>query len=473
MNIRFLSFVLAAGLAVSCFAGCGANTSGKTESDIVAPEFSAAERGITFGAFVAPTVNGKADGLTDEHYKKIAEAGFDYAIGLQISSGIPKIMNHAKNSGVGYIVTDWSFSAIANDSSLNTKDDYKRKIEEFFDGDDSYLGYDAYRGIFASDEPSIQTMRNLAPFAEAYNEVMKEKGLKKEMLVNLWPAFIMDNSINLSDYCDTTYRQYVDYYFENVIQYLGYVCWDFYPLMRTATGENYIRDMYYYNYELMAERCRGTDYETRIFIQSKGDWTGTRNIVGASDLRWQIYSGMAFGCKEFIYYTYSSEHGVDDYTKEDGYTLYNSVTGEYSFVYDAAKEVNSEVAAIADAYDAYEWDGVMYKNADKENDNQLFANLLHPIEKHDRLKVKDCSQDTLVGVFKAKNENATEQDAFMIVNSAEPSDDERNAVTLKFENARAVLTYRSGKRNLETLGGDGLYSFTLAPGEGLFVIPIK
>ena len=99
--------------------------------------------------------------------------------------------------------------------------------------------------------------------------------------------------------------------------------------------------------------------------------------------------------------------------------------------------------------------------------------MLHPIEKHDRLKVKDCSQDTLVGVFKAKNENATEQDAFMIVNSAEPSDNKQNAVTLKFENARAVLSYRSGKRFIESLEGDGLYRFTLAPGEGLFVIPIK
>lgn len=50
-------------------------------------------------------------------------------------------------------------------------------------------------------------------------------------------------------------RQYVDCYFENVMQI---ACCDFYPLMKSAAGENYIRDMYYYNYELMAERCKGT-----------------------------------------------------------------------------------------------------------------------------------------------------------------------------------------------------------------------
>jgi len=472
MKFKSLSFVIALCLAFSSVVGC----SSKDDSlaNIIAPEFGVAEERITFGAFVPPTEEDKVGGLTDDHYKKMAEAGFDYAVGLPVaSSDIPKIMSHAKNSDVGYIVTDWSFSNLLQNESLKTKDDYKSAINNFFTGSNSYLGYEAYYGIFASDEPNIQKLQKIALMAESYNDVMGAKGINKQFFVNLWPAFIMDNSVNLSDYCDATYRQYVDYYFDNVIQHLGYVCWDFYPLMKSATGEVYIRDMYYYNYELMAERCKNADYKMKIFIQSKGDWTGTRNIVGASDLRWQMYAGLAFGCKEFLYYTYSSEHGTDDYTKEDGYTLYNSVTGEYSFVYDAAKEVNHELMSLSDVYDAYKWDGVMFRNANKENDNQLFANLVNPLEKHDRLKIKNCTSDTLVGVFKAKNEELTARDAFMVVNSAEPSEDKQSVVNLKFENARAVLVYREGKRILERLDKDGNYTVTLEPGEGQFVIPVE
>ena len=106
-------------------------------------------------------------------------------------------------------------------------------------------------------------------------------------------------------------------------------------------------------------------------------------------------------------------------------------------------------------------------------DNQLFANLMNPIEKHDRIKVKECSLDTLVGVFKAKDDNATEQDAFMIVNANEPSEDKDNTVTVQFKDATQLLMYRLGQRIIVPLGEDGTYTFKLYPGEGRFVIPVK
>ncbi len=494
MKKKLLSLMLSAAMITTVAAGCGKSDSGTIGGK--APTFPSGGRGVTFAAYAAPTVNRGVDGLTEEHYKKLSEAGFNKAIALYEGSSNAaggdiyetiakrsekaeadalKVLNLAEKYNVKYFVRDWSFYGLGkNFAEIKTKEDFDKVISKMFDKNNKYINHNAYGGNFGFDEPNVQEMETIAWQAELYNKYIAQNGTKGgEIFVNLLPGYVMDNSAALSENKDTTYRQYVDYYFNNVIQNVGYVCWDFYPLMKTASDENYIRDMYYYNYELMAEKCKNTDYEVRTFVQAKGDFTGTRNITGVSDFRWQIYSGMAFGCREFVYYTYSSEHGVSDYTKNDGYSLYNYTTGEYTYVYEAAKHVNNEVHAMQDAYDAYKWDGVMYKNASEMVDNQLFENLMNPIEKHDRIKVKECSLDTLVGVFKAKDVNAAEQDAFMIVNANEPSEDKDNTVTVQFQDATQLLMYRLGQRIIVPLGEDGTYTFKLYPGEGRFVIPVK
>lgn len=492
MKKRIISMTLSCILGLSLFSSmAGCKNSGEA-----APVFEKGGRGVTFAAYAAPTVQRSVEGLTEDHYKKLSEAGFNKSIALYEGSSSAvgsdvfetialrsqdaendalKVLDLAAKYGVKYYVRDWSFYGLGkNFGDVTTKEDFEKVISKMFDENNKYIDHSAYGGNFGFDEPNIQEMATIAWQAELYNKYIKQNSSTGgEIFVNLLPAYVMDNSSTLSANCDTTYRQYVDYYFQNVIQHVGYVCWDFYPFMQSATGENYIRDMYYYNYEMMANKCKGTDYEVRTFVQAKGDFTGTRNIDGVSDFRWQIYSGMAFGCREFVYYTYGSGVGVDDYTKNDGYSLYNYNTGEYTYVYEAAKQVNNEVHAMQDAYDAYEWDGVMFKNESEMVDNQLFANLVSPMESHERFKIKECSRDTLVGVFKAKDESASAQDAFMIVNAHEPSEDKDDVVTVKFTNASSLLMYRLGQRIIVPLNEDGTYTFKLYPGEGRFVIPLK
>lgn len=461
-----------------------------------APVFQDGGRGVTFAAYAAPTVGKSVDGLTEEHYKKLAEAGFNKAIALyegssnavggniyetiakrseKAQSDALTVLNLAEKYGVKYFVRDWSFYGLGkNFDEIKTKEDFEQVISQMFDENNLYIDHAAYGGNFGFDEPNVQEMETIAWQAELYNKYISQNAANGgEIFVNLLPAYIKDNSTALSVNSDTTYKQYVDYYFNNVISHVGYVCWDFYPFMQTAGGENYIRDMYYYNYEMMAQRCKGTNYEVRTFVQAKGDFTGTRNLTGVNDFRWQVYSGMAFGCREFVYYTYGSDYGVSDYTKNDGYSLYNQTTGEYTYLYDAAKQVNNEVHAMQAAYDAYDWDGVMFRNESEMVDNQLFANLMYPIEKHDRFKITDCTRDTLVGVFKAKDKNLSAQDAFMIVNAHEPSEDKDDEVTVKFTDATKLLMYRLGQRIIVPLNKDGTYTFKLYPGEGRFVIPLK
>lgn len=463
--------------------------------NVKVPEFESAEKGVVFAAYAAPTLNGKVSEKLDEAYQKLAEAGFTKAIALNegnssetgedIYETIEKrsqeaervamnALDLAEKYGVKYWVRDWSFYGLGkNFEEITTKDQFEKVISKMFDENNQYIDHPAYGGNFGFDEPNVQEMETICWQVELYNKYIAENSESGgEIFINLLPAYVADNSETLSVNKDYTYRQYVDYYFDNIAPMLGYVSWDYYPFKNNGT-ENYIRDSYYYNMELMAQKCKETDCEMRAFVQAKGDFTGTRQPESIADFRFQIYSGMAFGVREFEYYTYSSAVDETNYTANDGYSLYDYKNGVYTWEYEAAKQVNNEVHAMEDAYMAYEWEGSMYKNANEMYDNQLFANLTSPMDAHDRMEIVSCTQDVFAGVFQAKDEKSAAQDAFMFVNATDPSLGLESEVTVKFENAKALLMYRYGEEKVVELGSDGVYTLKLEPGEGRFVIPLK
>lgn len=489
MKKKKICFVAACALVCSMLAGCAGNTT------VQVPEFEKSEKGVVFSAYAAPTLNGKVNEKLDEAYQKLAEAGFTKAIalnegnsseeGTDVYDTIKKrsvetervaleALNLAEKYGVKYWVRDWAFYGLGkNFEELTTKEQFEKVISEMFDENNQYIDHPAYGGNFGYDEPNVQEMDTIAWQVEYYQKYIEENSATGgEIFVNLLPAYVADNSETLSLNKDYTYRQYVDYYFEKIAPMLGYVCWDYYPFKNNGT-ENFIRDTYYYNLELMALKCKEYGYEVRTFVQAKGDFTGIRQLENIGDFRFQIYSGMAFGVREFNYYTYSSAVDETNYTSNDGYSLYDYKTGEYTWEYEAAKQVNNEVHAMEDAYMAYDWEGTMFKNANEMYDNQLFANLTSPMESHDRMEFVSCTQDVMAGVFKAKDADSIAQDAFMLVNVTDPSENLDCEVTVQFKDAKALLMYRFGEEKVVDLANDGTYTFKLEPGEGRFVIPLK
>lgn len=462
--------------------------------EVSVPDFTS-EGGVRFTAYAAPTVKKKVAGLTEEHYQKLSEAGFNKAVALYEGSSAARgndtyetivkrsekaqadalaALNLAEKYGIKYYVRDWSFYGLGkNFKDITTKEQFETVISKMFDENNAYIKHSAYGGNFGFDEPDIKEMETIVWQAELYNEYVAKNGNGGELFVNLLPAYVGDNTVSLDPEKQTTYTEYVDYYFENIAPLLGYVSYDYYPFKVTGNGKKYVRNTYYYNYEMMADRCKKGDYELRAFVQAKGDFTGTRSLCGVGDLRFQIYSGMAFGCREFTYYTYSSEVNETNYTTEDGYSLYDLNTGKYTWLYDAAKTVNNEVHAMEKAYAAYDWEGVMYKNADEMYENQLFANLDSPLESHEKIAIQACTQDTLVGTFTANDESNANKHAFMLVNAADPSADKDDEVTLKFNGAKSLLMYRLGQKIVVPLSKEGTYTFKLYPGEGRFVIPLS
>ena len=126
---------------------------------------------------------------------------------------------------------------------------------------------------------------------------------------------------------------------------------------------------------------------------------------------------------------------------------------------------------MEDAYLQYNWDGVMYKNGDEEEQNVCFTYLENDAYKtHPRVGFKKVSEDTLLTTFKHKE---TKDDAFMLVNWSNPYDKKNSEVTLNFKDAKGLLMYRLGQKVIVKLPKSGDYTFKLYPGEGRFIIPLK
>ena len=496
---KIIAIILA--LSAMCsFAGC----KGKNPLEGVdIPEFSKAEKGLRFTAYAGPPpanwsgTSGNPECVTDKHYKQLQDAGFNKVLALRAglsqanTSGMDvyeaiakrseaseedaiKALTLAEKYGIKYSVRDWAFYGLVRNylaQGIDTKEEYERIIAKMFDEDNPYIHMPAYGGNFGNDEPSVEEMEKIVWQTELYYEYMERAGVEDaEMYINLLPCYASTDSLSSTD-PTITYEGYVDYYMEHLAPLVGYICYDYYPFRQNSFDGSQLRQTYLYNLELMAQKCKeykaktGKELELRTFLQCIGDFTGIRDLTSIGDLRFQIYTEMAFGSKEFNYYSYSTENTG----KEQG--LLNYMTGETTWLYESAKTANNEVLAMQDAYLAFEWEGVTYHNADIMMDNQSFANLRFAMDSHERIQKIEATQDTLIGVFKGKEDKSL--DAFMVVNYTDPYFQKDDEVTITFKDAKALLMYRLGKKIVVPLDENGSYTFKLYPGEGRFVIPLK
>lgn len=219
------------------------------------------------------------------------------------------------------------------------------------------------------------------------------------------------------------------------------------------------------NLALVANKCKGTDYKLRTFVQTGGDWTGLRDLTSIGDFRLQVYTNLAFGSHFMTYYEYGTFKSQD----EGEFGLINLQDGTYNYTYDMAKTVNNEVHAMEDALLHYNWDGVMcFSSMPKGKINPKFKEVPYVMKEHPRIASVEIEKDALMGTFKDADGN----DAFMLVNYNDPYYNENNEVTIQFKDAKALLMYRFGQQEVVPLNKNGEYTFKLYPGEGRFIIPL-
>lgn len=483
---------------------------------------------IHFTAYDSPTFDGQVDGVVknqiDEAYKKMAEAGFTKALALRegyttvqeainanpgatmydwikwrsdhLESKVGTSLDLAQKYGMSYYVKDWSFyglgrtngdEATVGEELVTNETEFRTIINDMFDSTNPYISHPAYAGNYAIDEPgNNDTDFNALKWqAKYYNQAMKAQGKEGEIVVNLNPAYDSQDNRDLWDIImGQTMNKYESKYATDYLQrYLdiaiapdtkiNYISWDYYPFMldtADATKKKLREENYLFNFNVMAKAAKTNKLALRLTLQSSKEEGHDLRAVNAADLRFQIYTGMAFGVNDFTYYKYSGTNGEG---------IFDYMTGETNeTLYQYAKEVNNEVRAIEDFFADYKWDSIMAKQgtytttmSDRMIDGVQLSNS-NSIS-HGKISSVSADQDTLCGIFNAVDDTAATSRpyGYMFVNIADPSANASNKVTINLAtDVKAVCVCKDGKQEIVQVSGN--YEFTLTAGAGAFIVPI-
>lgn len=496
---RKIALVLSMITAFGCLSACGAGNKALNPADYDIPTFEKSE-GIEIMAYSGMTVENwsgtsrNVSTITDEHFQKFVDAGFTKL--LAVHEGAPSgadyskckdvfdkikvqnkfaeedavaVLEMAEKYNIKYYVRDWPFyDMVSYWDEIDTYEEYEQVIAATFHEDNPYIHSPMFAGMFGRDEPGVDQFERIKWQIELFNKYMELNGVEDvEFILNMLPAYGSTQAFggHLGG-VPCSYAEYVEKYFEYFGELLGYFCYDFYPFLQDAFQGSLLRSNHLSNLELVARKCAENNAELRTFVQTGGDFTGLRDLTSIGDFRLQVYSNLAFGAKEMIYY----EYGTFNKDTEGEFGLINLQDGTYHYTYEMAKTVNNEVHAFEDAYLHYDYKGVMCFSALGEGQiHPAFRNVANKMKSHPRIGNVKYTQDTVLTSFADDEGN----DAFMLINYTDPYFDLDNRVTVQFKDADALLMYRLGEEMLVPLNKNGEYTFELYPGEGRFIIPVK
>lgn len=458
------------------------------DDDTVVPSF-AGEENIGIIAYGNPTVENwdsaanNPDGQTEEQWGLMKRLGFNKALALY-EGRAPKEINALKTALTDYYKENVSTAgkkkaleniyAAIDGINAKSKKDSAKAIElsekygvEYYAFNDLLYGftvfeyetgktipvedYDlflnkvlsgndysskAFKGYFLQDEPSLSNMSYTYEAVKSF-----KKYSSAEPFVNLLPGGLKD----FYNGKDKRYENYINYYFENIAPLTGFVSFDDYVL-----NDNGISVTHLVNLNMLAQKCKTGGYDLRTFIRaSENSSNGHRAITCAEDLSFQIYANLAFGATDVSYFTY------------DGLVDKQTLTATALALY--AKKVNREILSFGKEYRSFKWSGVTYYDYGEQN--EAFA-LLGSSGSVRGVSSIVSTGDALMGAFE-KGEN----NAYIVMNYADPMSGGRTQTRIIFENATHAVVYKNGLRAVRKLN-NGKLTLDLKAGEGTFIIAV-
>ncbi|MDY5441715.1 MAG: hypothetical protein SPG64_05860 [Candidatus Enteromonas sp.] len=284
---------------------------------------------ITKGIWVTPPDKYR----TEDMFQKMAEAGINMVNGFMYAENteeeIHTVMNYCDKYGIQYLVN----SALITDGiSLYAQDQDPSHIQEAMDFLDKFSSHPSFAGVLLLDEPGGSLFSAIGAYAAAFRERFPDKIAN----VNLFPDYALGGT------GFSRYEDYITHYLDATkAKVLSY---DSYPLYEVdTTSENYIfeDDNYYACLDLLRQLSLDEGVPLWSFIATMGyvhPTERTRRTPSRADLRWTIFSNLAFGVKGLQYFCYCTPD-QDTY----GEAMINR-GGETTDVYYYVKEANEEIS---------------------------------------------------------------------------------------------------------------------------------
>ena len=471
--IKLMMIVLAAVISLGSFTACGGGDGGKNTNKTV-PEFNGGKQFRIFAdcppapeedILIAYKETGfNMYNMTEDDVAFTDENGIitdEYAGAIELCEelGLDVIIRNYR-SDVNYFIND---------------DPNERRFDTVF-GPIYYTlpirnitteltDMPAVKGFYMVDEPSYDYISEIAKIIDWYHSY----GGNNYFHINLNASY---GGILFPGY---TWEEYLDYYIETLLSKVNgpkNFGIDYYPLKTNSTGTvNYVEEEYLYNYFVVAQKTKEMNLEietdankvqTSFCIQAYKE-PNVRWLTSSRDISFQTNMAAAFGAKTFEYYLY---RGLQE---DDG--MVGRASHKINPLYYYVQTANKEMAGVADAILSFDWVGAKVY-AGEQVVNEYNARAFEQVkdlqlEKFEWIESIKCRLDTVVSEFEDKDGN----NAYMILNYAEPSSGMTDYVNVKLGGATKAVVYIKGEREVVNLS-DGILNLKIGAGDAAFVYPV-
>lgn len=386
---------------------------------------------------------------TREAYQMMADAGFNYIYQPAISGSLESVeqdnllnMCHELGFEVMLFTNNWP----GNYDRVQITDHFKN--------------FPAVVGMNFYDEPQKEHFSYVAEFVEPFEDHYPDLTFG----VNLFPYYAGTTTLGYD-----SYEEYIDGFCDQVLSKVTgkkQLSVDFYPLMQRA-GTNYLASSWFRNLEIIANKAKELDADTHFFIQGTAFGASNRS-PSEEDIRYQFYVSMAYGIRNFSYYTYQS-WSPDSGVFREGQTSLVDLNGNKTERWTYAQTVNKEILSFDHVYLSFKWQDTMAVLGTDNDDgyNLNFDNLKDNNTKLEGIKSVESTEDTLVGYFLDEDHNR----GYIVTNATDPSEDLFDSVNITFNKATHAVVYSRGRREIKELVNNKL-TLNLQAGQGVFVLPV-
>jgi hypothetical protein len=258
-------------------------------------------------------------GNYDAQYAEVAECNFTHAM-YPVNGGNPEqnkaILDACEKHGLKYIPYDGRVLAHGPGDPQ-----FAANLDAMIA---DYTKHPALAGYFMVDEPGP----GASPQLGAINRYLLKKDPKRLPFINLLPNYVDEK------YLGTTYEKYIEQFCQTVRPRL--LCYDHYALFKGVE-----RDGYFANMETIRRNALKYDAAMGFIFQCTPH--GTYRDPTETDLRWQVNTGLAYGCKALFYFTYFTPADADS-------NFHNGILdtkGNRTPHFAMAKSINAELKKIS------------------------------------------------------------------------------------------------------------------------------
>lgn len=411
---------------------------------LLAPPVRAARRAAPEQFLISFWCAPPPEETTLARYQEIAGAGFNAVLPPCGGAVTPelnrRILDLCGQTGLKAIVSDPRLEQVEAAGAASAGLD--AVVNDYHDSR-ALLGY------FLQDEPSAGQFPRLAALVRG----LRERDPRRLAYINLFPDYATAQQLGTP-----TYTGYVRQFLETVRPRL--FSFDYYALLRQ--GE---RPGYFGNLEVIRRESlrAGVPFAAVVLSTPHGPYRDPSE----ADLRWQVYTALAYGARGIVYFTYWTPH-------DEMWHFHNGILDEHgrrTAHYDEVRRINAELNGLAPTLARLRSEGVYQAGGLPAGTEALPAGAA----------VREVrGGEAVVGLFREPRRvridfgtsllRAEGEPEYVLLVNRDPRHAARLRVALQPEfTGMAEISRRDGRRGrveLPDLIAQNVFSVRLAPGDG-------